>query len=76
MVYGEERALAYIDELTQRHPDLPRLATVRGHLLERLGRSADAAAAYWRAIWATQNIAEREHLLARLRRLRPSTMDE
>ncbi len=75
MVYGEERALAHTDELAARHPDLPRLAAVRGHLLERLGRSDDAALAYRQAIRATRNTAERAQLQARLRRLRQSTVD-
>jgi predicted RNA polymerase sigma factor len=75
MVHGDEIALAHLDELAERHPSLPRLAAVRGHLLERLGRPDDAAAAYRQAIRTTRNTAEQAHLHARLRRLRESTVD-
>ena len=73
MVYGEEYALARIDELADHHPHLPRLAAVRAHLLERLGRSDEAAAAYRQAIKQTRNIAEWRHLHIRLRRLLNTT---
>jgi predicted RNA polymerase sigma factor len=69
MVYGDDVALAHLDELAQEHPTLPRQAAVRAHLLERLGRHDDAATAYRQAIRATRSLAEREHLRARLRRL-------
>jgi RNA polymerase sigma factor (sigma-70 family) len=75
MVYGDELALTHLDELAERHPGLPRLAAVRGHLLERLNRPDDAAAAYRQAIIQTRNTAERAHLRFRLRRLRQSIMD-
>jgi RNA polymerase sigma factor (sigma-70 family) len=69
MVHGDDVALAHIDELAEHTPGLPRLAAVRAHLLERLARPDQAAAAYRQAIRETRNIAEREHLRARLRRL-------
>jgi RNA polymerase sigma factor, sigma-70 family len=69
MVHGEEYALACIDELAEHHPRLSRLAGVRAHLLERLGRDDEAVAAYRQAIKETRNIAEQAHLRARLRRL-------
>jgi RNA polymerase sigma factor (sigma-70 family) len=69
MPHGEERALAALDELASRHPELPRLESVRAHLLERAGRRADAAEAYRRAIASTVNVAEQRHLRGRLRRL-------
>jgi RNA polymerase sigma factor (sigma-70 family) len=69
MVYGEQIALAQIDELARSNPGLPRLAAVRAHLLERMGRVGEAADAYRQAIKQTRNIAEWRHLHARLRRL-------
>jgi predicted RNA polymerase sigma factor len=69
MVHGDAVALAHIDELAEHTPGLPRLAAVRAHLLERLARPEEAATAYRQAIRETRNIAEREHLRARLRRL-------
>ena len=73
MVHGAEYALAHLDELAQQHPRLPRLASVRAHLLERLGRTDEAAAAYRQAIKQTRNIAEWRHLHTRLRRLLASS---
>jgi len=69
MVYGDGTGLAQVDELARQHPGLPRLAAVRAHLLERLGRGGEAAEAYRQAIRETRNIAERQHLRTRLRRL-------
>jgi len=75
MVYGDAVALTHVDELAQQHPELPRLQAVRGHLLERLVRTDDAATAYRQAIRATHNTAEGTHLRARFRRPTQSTMD-
>jgi RNA polymerase sigma-70 factor (ECF subfamily) len=68
MVHGPAAGLAEIDAL---EPD-PRLAGYRylpaakADLLRRLGRTADAAAAYERAIALTANEAERDFLAGRL----------
>jgi RNA polymerase sigma-70 factor, ECF subfamily len=68
MVHGPAAALAEIDELEQD----PRLAGYRylpaakADLLRRLGRDAEAAAAYERAIAQTANEAERAFLTGRL----------
>lgn len=69
MVDGPDTALAHLAELEAEHPHLPRLDAVRAHLLERAGRTADAANAYRRAIATTVNLAEQQHLRHRLRRL-------
>ena len=69
MTGGPDRALALVDELTSRHPGLPRADAVRAHLLERAGRPGEAASAYRRAIAATVNVAEQRHLRERLRQL-------
>ncbi len=69
MVHGTGPALAALDRLEAAHPRLPRLDAVRAHLLERSGRTGDAAAAYRRAVAATVNVAEQRHLRERLRRL-------
>jgi predicted RNA polymerase sigma factor len=75
MVHGDDLAITHLDELAERHPGLPRLAAVRGHLLERLNRPDAAAGACRQAIVQTRNTAERAHLRFRLRRLRQSIMD-
>ncbi|MCK9894811.1 RNA polymerase sigma factor [Frankia sp. AgB32] len=69
MVDGVDVALAQIDALEADHPGLPRLHAVRAHLLEQVGRPDEAARAYRRAIAATVNLAEQQHLRYRLRRL-------
>ena len=69
MVDGTDAALTALDELATTHPRLPRLDAVRAHLLERSGRTDEAAAAYRRAVAATVNVAEQRHLRERLRRL-------
>lgn len=69
MVDGNDLALAQLDTLEADHPRLPRLDAVRAHLLERAGRPDAAANAYRRAIAATVNLAEQQHLRHRLRRL-------
>lgn len=69
MVQGYEAALTSLDELAASHPRLARVDAVRAHLLERLGRTDDAATAYRLAIAATANVAEQRHLRDRLRDL-------
>jgi RNA polymerase sigma factor (sigma-70 family) len=49
----------------------PQLNAVRGDLLARLGRSADAAAEFRRAAAATRNDSEKALFLARVRDLEP-----
>ena len=64
-VEGAEAALALVDEL-----DLDRshrFHAIRANLLERLGRSAEAAAAYEAAFARADNAAERAFLERRLR---------
>jgi RNA polymerase sigma-70 factor, ECF subfamily len=74
MVHGPAAGLAEIDALEQD----PRLAGYRylpaakADLLRRLGRHADAAAAYERAIALTANEAERDFLSGRLAGCRDS----
>lgn len=70
MVQGDDHALASLDELASAHPRLARVDSVRAHLLERAGRTDEAAEAYRLAIKATLNVAEQHHLRDRLRRLR------
>ena len=63
-VRGPAAALAIVDGL-----DLSRyylFHAIRADLLRRLGRQADAAAAYQAAIALTQNAAERDYLASRL----------
>ncbi|KQZ67402.1 RNA polymerase sigma factor [Nocardioides sp. Root151] len=69
MVQGYAAALSALDDLVANHPDVPRADAVRAHLLERSGRDAEAVAACRRAIAATVNVAEQQHLRDRLRRL-------
>ncbi|MQY26828.1 RNA polymerase sigma factor [Nocardia aurantia] len=64
---GPAAALALVDEL-----DLPNYHlyhAVRGELLDRLGRSAEAATAFELALEHTENPAERDHLRERRRQL-------
>ncbi|MEQ7005583.1 DUF6596 domain-containing protein [Actinopolymorpha sp. B17G11] len=68
MVRGPEAALAEIEAL-QHEPRLAAyhyLPAVKADLLRRLGRNADAAAAYERAITLADNDAERAFLAGRL----------
>lgn len=69
MVQGPADALSALAELAQEHPHLPRLASVRAHLLERSDRTDEAIAAYRQAIAATVNVTEQQYLRDRLRRL-------
>ncbi|CAO5227160.1 RNA polymerase sigma factor [Frankia sp. AgKG'84/4] len=75
MVDGVDVALGQLDALEADHPGLPRLNAVRGHLLEQAGRPDDAAGAYRRAIAATINLAEQQHLRHRVRRLSGAPAD-
>jgi RNA polymerase sigma-70 factor (ECF subfamily) len=54
-------ALAIVDQLAL--DDYPVFHVVRADLLRRVGRSADAVAAYDAAIARTENVVEREFLL-------------
>jgi RNA polymerase sigma-70 factor (ECF subfamily) len=60
-VYGVEPALAIVDQLALN--DYPVFHVVRADLLRRVGRTADAVAAYDAAISRTENVVEREFLL-------------
>ena len=68
---GLERGLALVDELDHRgeldgyHP----LPVARAELLRRLGRHAEAAESYRRALELVSNEAERRHLERRLREI-------
>jgi RNA polymerase sigma factor (sigma-70 family) len=68
MAYGPAAALAVVDELRS-EPRLSRyhlLPSVRGDLLEKLGRYAEARAEFASAASLTQNARERELLLGRM----------
>jgi RNA polymerase sigma-70 factor, ECF subfamily len=68
MAYGPERGLALLDRLVDRGA-LPRyhlLPAARADLLRRLGRAAEAAAAYREAIALVANEPERRFLTRRL----------
>ncbi|MFB9308778.1 RNA polymerase sigma factor [Agromyces hippuratus] len=71
MVHGPDAGLATVDALADSRgiPDGKRLASVRAHLLERAGRSAEAIDEYRSAARMTLSIPERDYLLARARRL-------
>jgi predicted RNA polymerase sigma factor len=68
MAFGPAQALRLVDDLA----DEPALSgyhlfpTVRGDLLEKLGRLADARAEFERALTLTQNARERSVLLQRI----------
>ena len=69
MAFGPEAGLEIVDALAA-EPALARyhwLPSVRGDLLERLGRGAEARAEFERAAAMTGNARERELLLARAR---------
>jgi RNA polymerase sigma factor (sigma-70 family) len=68
MAFGPAQALPLVDELAD-EPALSGyhlLPTVRGDLLEKLGRLADARAEFERALTLTQNVRERSVLLQRI----------
>ena len=67
MAEGPEAGLVLVDALAD-EPALagyPWLPSVRGDLLERLGRADQARAEFERAADLTRNVREREMLLAR-----------
>ena len=67
MAFGPMQGLAIVDALADepRLKDSHLLPTVRGDLLEKLGRSAEASAEFRRAAELTGNARERALLLAR-----------
>jgi predicted RNA polymerase sigma factor len=68
MAFGPAQALLLVDELVD-EPALSGyhlLPTVRGDLLEKLGRPADARAEFERALTLTQNARERSVLVRRI----------
>ncbi|MEA2323862.1 MAG: hypothetical protein QOD81_3712 [Solirubrobacteraceae bacterium] len=68
MAFGPAQALRLVDDLAD-EPALMGyhlLPTVRGDLLEKLGRLADARAEFERALTLTQNARERSVLLERI----------
>ncbi|MDH7784755.1 RNA polymerase sigma factor (sigma-70 family) [Ochrobactrum sp. 19YEA23] len=67
MAFGPMQGLAIVDALADepRLKDSHLLQTVRGDLLEKLGRSAEASAEFRRAAELTDNARERALLLAR-----------
>jgi predicted RNA polymerase sigma factor len=68
MAFGPAQALPIVDELADEPvlSDYHLLPTVRGDLLEKLGRIADARAEFERALTLTQNARERAVLLRRI----------
>jgi len=71
MATGPQPALEIVDRLTT-EPTLQRyhlLPSVRGDLLEKLGRHSEAGTEFERAATLTKNARERELLLARARRV-------
>jgi RNA polymerase sigma factor (sigma-70 family) len=69
MVRGPQAALAEVDRLNAdgRLAGYQYLHAIRADLLTRLGRAAEAAEAYRRALALTANEAEREFLLAQVK---------
>ena len=68
MAFGPAQALRLVDDLTDEPAlrDYHLLPTVRGDLLEKLGRLADARAEFERAVTLTHNARERSVLLGRI----------
>ena len=68
MASGPEAGLAIVDAVAQRGAldEYPYLHSTRADLLRRLGRGADATAAYRRALELTANAAERTFLEGRI----------
>ena len=62
---GPQAGLELVDELGSALPDYHLLPSVRGDLLRRLGRPAEARAELTRAAALTRNDAERDFLLGR-----------
>jgi RNA polymerase sigma-70 factor (ECF subfamily) len=73
MADGIEHGLGLVDELAAggKLDDYPYLHSTRADLLRRLGRPAEAAAAYRRALDLTGNAPERAFLERRLREVAP-----
>ncbi|MGW0217119.1 RNA polymerase sigma factor [Micromonospora chokoriensis] len=69
-VYGPAAALAALEEV--RLPGYHRLPATRAELLTRLGRDAEARAAYDEALALVTNETERAHLLTRRAALAPT----
>ena len=71
MSLGPERGLALVDELDRRAElaEYHLLPVARAELLRRLGRHAEAAESYRRALALVSNEAERRHLGKRLREI-------
>ena len=65
-VEGPAAALAMLDGLADVLTDSKDLATVRGEVLDRLGRRADAATSFATALAMATNDAQRAHLRRRL----------
>ena len=69
MAYGPAAGLAIADPLTSVLADYHLLPSVRGDLLAKLGRNAEARAELERAAGLTRNARERELLLERVEKL-------
>ena len=69
---GPQVALARVDALAEHLADYHAFHATRADLLRRLGRSADARAAYDRAIELAGNSAETAYLTRRRDELRPA----
>ncbi|AZP19827.1 RNA polymerase sigma factor [Streptomyces aquilus] len=69
MAEGPEAALGIVDGLAPHLPDYHLLPSVRGDLLARLGRTAEARAEFERAVGLAGNERERELLREKLRSL-------
>ena len=67
MAFGPAAGLELVDELSQDASlnQYPWLASVRGDLLHKLGRTQEASAEFTRAAGLTRNAREREFLLGR-----------
>ena len=68
MARGHESGLALLDALAERGDlaSYPHLSAARADLLRRLGRNAEARAAYLEALELTQNSGDRRYLARRL----------
>ena len=67
MAFGPAAALELVDELAQDASlkQYPWLASMRGDLLHKLGRTQEASAEFTHAAGLTRNAREREFLLGR-----------
>jgi RNA polymerase sigma-70 factor (ECF subfamily) len=66
MVHGPERGLAIVEALTGELNDYHLLHAARADLLRRMGRMAEAAESYERALALVSNDSERRFLEKRL----------